>query len=106
MNSATALVHLRDERAVLKWVPHTSVSGLAAGCDAARRLTRHGLLTGDPFTTTAGELIHTTGDGAVALLRFASGDVLSPGDPKDQRDIARTLAAVHAAAPTAGPESS
>lgn len=99
MNSATALIHLDDERAVLKWVRGSGV-GLTAGCDAARRLAWHGLLTGDPFITTTGELIHTTADGAVALLRFVAGRALSASDPQDQRDMARTLAAVHTAAPT------
>lgn len=83
---------------MLKWV-RGSGDGLAAGCAAARRLAQHGLLTGAPFTTVTGALVHTTADGAVALLRFAAGDALTPGDPQDQRDMARTLAAVHAAAP-------
>lgn len=34
--------------------------------------------------------------GAVALLRFVPGNVLTPNDPQDQRDMALTLAAVHA----------
>lgn len=102
MNSATALVQLTDGRAVLKWV-RGSGDGLSAGCAAARQLAQHGLLTGDPFTTLTGRLVHTTADGAVALLRFAAGDALNPDDPQDQRDIARTLAAVHAAAPVRRP---
>jgi hypothetical protein len=52
MNSATALVELDDAQAVLKWVPESGAAGLAAGCDAAHRLARRGLLTGDPFPTT------------------------------------------------------
>lgn len=98
MNSATAVVDLADERAVLKWV--RDAGALRAGCDAARRLAQHGLLTGDSFTTTMGELIHLTEDGAVALLHFVAGDPLSPDDPKDQQDMALTLAAVHATEPT------
>ncbi|MET0693016.1 MAG: phosphotransferase [Propionibacteriaceae bacterium] len=94
MNSATALVDLVDERAVLKWV--RDPVALAAGCDAAQRLARHGLRTGQPFPTTAGNLIHPAEDGAVALLRFVPGRELSPNDPDDQRDMALTLAAVHA----------
>ena len=94
MNSATALVDLIDERAVLKWV--RDPAALAAGCDAAQRLARHGLLTGQPFPTTAGNLIHPAENGAVALLRFVPGKVLIPNDPQDQRDMALTLAAVHA----------
>lgn len=97
MNSATALVHLPEQRAVLKWVRTTSAAGLRAGCDAARRLAQHGLVTGDPFTTTTGELVHLTEDGAVALLHFVSGDALSPDDPRDQQDMALALAAVHSA---------
>ena len=96
MNSATALVDLIDERAVLKWVRDTSTAALAAGCDAAQRLARHGLLTGEPFPTTAGKLIHPAENGAVALLRFVPGKVLTPNDPQDQRDMALTFAAVHA----------
>ncbi len=93
MNSATALVDLVDQRAVLKWV--RDASALAAGCDAARRLAQHGLLTGQPFPTSAGDLIHPVGNGAVALLRFVPGKALTPNDPQDQRDMALTLAAVH-----------
>jgi homoserine kinase type II len=93
MNSATALVDLADERAVLKWT--RDASALAAGCGAAHRLAQHGLLTGQPFPTTAGDLIHPVENGAVALLRFVPGKVLSSDDPRDQRDMALTLAAVH-----------
>jgi Ser/Thr protein kinase RdoA (MazF antagonist) len=100
MNSATAVVDLLNERAVLKWVRTTSAAGLRAGCDAARRLAQHGLLTGDPFTTTTGDLIHLTEHGALALLHFVPGKPLSPGDPGDQRDMALTLAAVHASEAT------
>ena len=32
----------------------------------------------------------------MALLRFVPGNVLTPDDPRDQRDMALTLAAVHA----------
>ncbi len=94
MNSATALVDLVDERAVLKWT--RDASALAAGCDAAHRLAQHGLLTGQPYPTSAGALIHPVENGAVALLRFVPGSVLTPNDPVDQRDMALTLAAVHA----------
>ena len=100
MNSATALVDLPDRRGVLKWVRTTSAAGLRAGCDAARRLAQHGLVTGDPFTTTTGELIHPTEHGAVALLHFVPGRALRPDDAADQRDMALTLAAVHAAEAT------
>lgn len=100
MNSATAVVDIADERAVLKLVRDTSAAGLTAGCDAARRLAQQGLLTGDPFVTTTGELIHLTEDGAVALLHFVSGDALNPDDPTDQQDMALALAAVHATEPT------
>lgn len=93
MNSATAVLDLADERAVLKWV--RDAGSLMAGCDAAHRLARHGFLSGDPFTTTTGELVHLTEDGAVALLHFVPGDPLSPDDSKDQQDMALTLAAVH-----------
>ncbi len=81
MNSATAMVDLIDERAVLKWVSDTSAAGLAAGCEVAQRLARHGILTGEPFPTTTGELTHPAENGAVALLRFISGDVLIPNNP-------------------------
>lgn len=94
MNSATALVDLVDGRAVLKWTH--DAAALAAGCDAAHRLAQHGLLTGQPFPTTAGALIHPVENGAVALLRFVPGNVLTADDPQDQRDMALTLAAVHA----------
>lgn len=97
MNSATAVVDLVDERAVLKWVPGTRAVGLATGCEVARRLAGRGLLTGEPFPTSAGALTHPAGNGVVALLRFVAGEVLDPDDPQDQRDMAITLAAVHAA---------
>ena len=102
MNSATAVVDLPDRRAVLKWVRGGAAAGLVAGCDAARRLARHGLLTGEPFLTATGELVHRTEDGAVALLQLVPGDGLGPDDPRDRHDLGLTLAAVHAAEPTRG----
>jgi Ser/Thr protein kinase RdoA (MazF antagonist) len=96
MNSDTALVDLADGRAVLKWVPDTSAAALAAGCVAARRLARHGLITGEPYLTITGEPTHPTKQGVVALLRFVHGEQLAPTVPQDQRDMAVTLAAVHA----------
>jgi hypothetical protein len=100
MNSATAAVDLPDERAVLRWVRSTSAADLRAGCDAARRLAHHRPLTGEPLTTTTGDLVHLTADGAVALLHFVSGTPLRPHDPQGQHDMALTLAAVHATEPT------
>lgn len=95
MNSATALVELSDGQAVLKWVPDSAAVALAEGCEVARRLARHGLVTGEPFPTTVGELTYPVGQGAAALLRFVSGEQLDPRDPQDQQDLAITLAAVH-----------
>ena len=96
MNSATALVDLGDQRAVLKWVRDSSAGALAAGCEVARRFARLGLITGEPLPTAAGELIYPAEVGAVALLRFVDGSPLSPTSPRDQHDLAVTLAAVHA----------
>ena len=96
MNSATALVDLPDQRTVLKWVRDTTAGALAAGCEVARRLARHGLITGEPLPTVAGDLIYPAEVGVVALLRFVDGVPLSPTSPRDQHDLAVTLAAVHA----------
>ena len=96
MNSATALVDLADQRAVLKWVRDSSAGALAAGCEVAQRLARHGLITGEPLATAAGDLIYPAEVGVVALLRFVDGLPLSPTSPRDQHDLAVTLAAVHA----------
>lgn len=100
MNSATALLDLDDGQAVLKWVPDSSVAALAAGCEVARRLARHGLVTGEPFPTIIGDLTYPAGQGAAALLRFVSGEQLNPNDPRDQQDMAITLAAIHASEST------
>lgn len=95
MNSATALVDLIDEQAVLKCVRGASATALAAGCEVAQRLAHHGLVTGEPFKTITGELTYRTEQGAVALLRFVDGQRLDPNIVQDQRDMALTLAAVH-----------
>jgi homoserine kinase type II len=100
MNSATALVQLDDGPAVLKWVPRGVAADLLAGCEVARRLARHGLVTGEPIPTVAGDLILRTDAGAVALLAFVEGQPLDPDSPHDQRAMAATLAAVHAAEAT------
>jgi hypothetical protein len=100
MNSATALVELADGRAVLKWVPRGAARALMAGCAIARQLAQHGLVTGEPIPTITGELTHQTDSGAVALLQFVDGEHLSPASPKDQQDLATTLAAVHAVGAT------
>lgn len=100
MNSATALVQLDDGPAVLKWVPSGVAPALLAGCEAARRLARHGLVTGAAIPTVAGDLIHRTGSGAVALLGYVEGQPLDPDSTHDQRAMAVTLAAVHAAEAT------
>jgi Ser/Thr protein kinase RdoA (MazF antagonist) len=96
MNSATALVGLGGERAVLKWVPQGSVGALASGCEVALLLARHGLLTGDPIPTRADELTFLSHRGAVALFRFVDGEALDPTNPRDRHDMGVTLADIHA----------
>ena len=49
MNSATALVDLADQQAVLKRMRDSSAGALAAGCEVVQRLPRHGLITGEPL---------------------------------------------------------
>lgn len=96
MNSATALVGLGGERAVLKWVPQGSAAALALGCQVAQLLARHGLLTGDPIPTATDELTFLTQRGAVALFRFVDGTELDPTNPRDRHDMGVTLADIHA----------
>lgn len=79
MNSATALVGLGGERSVLKWVPQRSAGALGSGCQVAQLLARHGLLTGDPIPTAAGELTFLTHRG---LWRCSALSMVSSSIPQ------------------------
>lgn len=97
MNSAAALVEPSAGPVVAKWVPKSSAAALAVGCEIAQQLASYGLVTGAPLPTTGGQPTYPTEEGSLALLRFVAGDPLIAASPRDQQDMAITLARVHAA---------
>ncbi|MBA8795960.1 homoserine kinase type II [Friedmanniella endophytica] len=97
MNSVVARVDLPDGSWVAKWAPDATADALDHGSAIAERLARHGLLTGAPRRTTAGELSAAAADGRVALLAFVDGVELTGETAEEQRAMAEALARVHAA---------
>lgn len=105
MNSETWLVHHEGVAYVAKRVVPDAVPALLAGAEAATALAEAGFVTGRPVPTRHGEVLAL--DAGLALLEHVPGRELDGGTDDEQRWIARTLAAVHAAsAPAPGPSTS
>ena len=99
MNSNTWRVEHVGATYVAKEVPHGQLPQLAAGCEVAVRLAEAGLTTGRPVPTMRGSLV--VSDPAMALLEHVPGRELDGVSGEEQRWMADTLAAVHAAGETA-----
>src|SRR4051794_31140817 len=105
MNSRTWRVRHGGNTYVAKEVPQRELPSLANGCAVAARLADAGLRTGRPVLTTNGELV--VPDPAMALLELVPGRELDGASAEEQRWMAHTLAAVHAAGQiTTGPATS
>ncbi len=97
MNSSTWLVTAAGTRHVGKAVSPAGRDDLADGCAVALRLAGHGLVTGAPVPTRAGEpMLHTP---PFALVSHVRGRELDPADARDQARLAGVLAQVHRAEP-------
>ncbi len=105
MNSETWLVQHAGVTYVAKSVASDAVADLVAGAEAATALAAAGLVTGRPIPTRDGDLLAR--DAGLALLEHVPGRELEGESENDQRWIAQTLAAVHAASdPAIGPSTS
>lgn len=82
---------------VAKWVTAELVADLHAGCETARKLGAHGLVTGEPLPARDGRLTVPVDGGALALLRHVPGRELTGACDDERRQMGRTLGAVHAA---------
>src|SRR4051812_15319708 len=98
MNSRTWRVQHGGDIYVAKEVPPRELPSLANGCAVAARLADAGLRPGRPVPTTNGELV--VPDPAMALLEHVPGRELDGASADEQRWMADTLAAVHAAGET------
>lgn len=98
MNSFTWLVEHAGSTYVAKEVRQEDLPYLASGCEVATRLARAGITTGRPVPTTQGALLAT--EPAMALLEHVPGRELDGTTADEQRWMADTLAAVHAASGT------
>ena len=105
MNSETWLVRHEGVAYVAKQVAPDAVPDLLAGAEAATALAEAGFVTGRPVPTRDGQVL-ALGAG-LALLEHVPGRELDGESDDEQRWIARTLAAVHAASePVPGPSTS
>ncbi len=102
MNSETWLVEHEGSTYVAKSVSPEAVADLVAGAAVATALAEAGFVTGRPVPTRGGELVAEAA--GLALLEHVPGRELDGESDEEQRWIARTLAAVHAAgSPSVGP---
>jgi Ser/Thr protein kinase RdoA (MazF antagonist) len=102
MNSRTWLVQHGGNTYVAKEVTARDLPSLTNGCAVASRLADAGLRTGRPVPTTDGSLVVPRP--ATALLEHVPGRELDGSTAEEQRWMADTLAAVHAAGDrTTGP---
>lgn len=95
MNSETWLVEHQGTTYVAKRVPAAELVELTRGCEIASLLADAGIVTGRPVPTMNGEL--AVPDAALALLSHVPGRELAGESEDEQRQIAGTLAAMHAA---------
>lgn len=102
MNSETWLVEHEGSTYVAKSVAPSAVADLVAGCEAATAIAEAGIVTGRPVPTREGRLV--LADPGLTLLKHVAGRELTGDGDQEQRWIAATLAAVHAAGdPSPGP---
>lgn len=96
MNSVVAGVHRGADRYVAKWVPAPLRTALISGAEAAGRVARTGLATGEAVLTLDGTATVDLEAGSMALLREVPGRPLTGEPERDQSVMAATLARVHA----------